>query len=1580
MRRLARRILYLVLLLVALAAIAFFWRSGPFRQQLRSAIAQQLSRQTNRQVAISDLTFSLTGEAVLHDLVIKNRDGSPLLRAPEAVVRLGRPARLFSVASAVTALKAVTLRRPEIRIVRDTSLRWSIEDLVKRKPKGAPRFAGDVFVDQGRLTVVDQARGGITTALDRLDLSLRQAADGKVSFSVRAAGADGAFDSLALSGSSGPEHGGIEAEGSVSNLDLAYAFTRAPEIRALRISAGRGNIKGRVLRTSQTPRTSGSGFTVEAEVTDGEVAFPWLRRPVTSVKGTLRFLEGDLHLDGLAGTVAGAPITANGVVSGLKDPNLGIDVSVTGLRFQQLKQLIPKIYLPMTLVLPAPLRLTMRVEGPASAVSVEGRAEVRVIKFHLLPWHDLAFTFRYQQGHLQIRGLRAHGSPRRIEADMDVGWGKGKQTQATATFSLAEVPVSDFAEMLGLGAVDLQGIASVTGSASLEGGYSVTGRFTIRSAVMRGIPLGNMSGELTYSGESVVIRRGRVAGALGAGEFSGKFTLPDQYHLEVALCNLDLSMLGLALRQPALSGRFPVSARASGSLRGQRTAGWIKIGPGQLAGRALELLASDFDISPAAARFSRVALLLPHGAYRGELTVAGWQRRKGQAPISGLVTFREADPRDWLPPRYAGLIASGMVDGSGRIAGTIADPQVKLDVTLDQITTTASRPSGANALPQANGGSPPAGETGTESGYPQLAITGQAQVRYQGGSLSVDSLDLTESTTQLRLTGKALPTGLSLALAGDEVDLAPLAEQVRRRLGLDVTGRAAVRATITGPWIRPAVAFDLSTASATVNGLPFEAALAGRYAEGVLRLDTATLKQAQSVISASGTAELQVPGPGRINLAVDLTDLDLPTVQALTYQALWRLSESGLTLRRAAAYAAVPVGGRLGANIRVSGTLQEPQATVGLLLDDLSFGDRRIQRIKGDLAWWLRATDHRAVVLRRMEIRLQANHETASVYLDGGPATEVGPGQEDRKPGWVEPDGDMFLSMETRNLDLSLLTPWFSATSSVSDLAQGSPVAGNGPTGLGPLSHEDLRQLLRARPSPGAQGLRWGGRADINFDIQGPTRQPRLRGDVHIDDLHLGNRPPFETADANPITLTNGVLSIAGIRFGNHPMEAEGFVNVPLLNRSALPYGELHVRNGTFAPVREMTPIVFDADLQMLADTLSVSIAPAAGQPPGEAQTKGFSVKGQIEIRSLSLANLAESRFDVRAELNQAGLVIPGLVNGKLDGVLRLTNDPGPMLETDENAPMVLSHAELGMPRGRLTLAPLGLLPFAAGLRARVTVGEDVRFRYGGGSRPTDIRLEPGGYLAVEGPLTAAGIDVRGRVWSREGRLAFPNGSLTLRRGTAEVTREPGQPRPHIWISDVDVDGRIGDYYISLSPSGQIYPPAENGSSEGGGDAGAGELVASPFQWNANSIPALSEEEIKALLVGPVLAPVRTGSGSLADLLARPGAPSAASGEITGLAFPPLGSSFGLDELSLDLALHGPTRLRIGERLFRRVLVSYVSPLGGPTQSRNFRVIYEVTPRWSLAWGVDELDQAVWEVQVSRPLYRRGRSLGLGPR
>jgi hypothetical protein len=74
-----------------------------------------------------------------------------------------------------------------------------------------------------------------------------------------------------------------------------------------------------------------------------------------------------------------------------------------------------------------------------------------------------------------------------------------------------------------------------------------------------------------------------------------------------------------------------------------------------------------------------------------------------------------------------------------------------------------------------------------------------------------------------------------------------------------------------------------------------------------------------------------------------------------------------------------------------------------------------------------------------------------------------------------------------------------------------------------------------------------------------------------------------------------------------------------------------------------------------------------------------------------------------------------------------------------------------------------------------------------------------------------------------------------------------------------------------------------------------------------------------------------------------------------------------MQELSLDVALAGPVRLRLGQRLLKRLVVSYVSTLTGPVESRTLRFSYEVTPRYSVGYGVNELDQGRWELQAFLP-------------
>jgi hypothetical protein len=74
-----------------------------------------------------------------------------------------------------------------------------------------------------------------------------------------------------------------------------------------------------------------------------------------------------------------------------------------------------------------------------------------------------------------------------------------------------------------------------------------------------------------------------------------------------------------------------------------------------------------------------------------------------------------------------------------------------------------------------------------------------------------------------------------------------------------------------------------------------------------------------------------------------------------------------------------------------------------------------------------------------------------------------------------------------------------------------------------------------------------------------------------------------------------------------------------------------------------------------------------------------------------------------------------------------------------------------------------------------------------------------------------------------------------------------------------------------------------------------------------------------------------------------------------------------MQEMSLDVGLSGLVRLRLGQRIAQRIVISYVSALTGASGSRTLRFNYEITPRWSVGYGVNELNQGRWEAQAFIP-------------
>jgi hypothetical protein len=1478
MRRIARLLPYLGILLLLLVAVAVLLRAGPLSEHARNLIAAQVSQQLERDVTVGDASVSLSGSVVLRDVIVRNPDGSVLLRAPEVDARVGRPGSWLPLLSAPTEVREVRLIAPEATLRRDASGRLSIADILERKPERPSRFQGDVTVEGGRLLFVDDVRG-TTTTVEGVNLTVRYSAPGKAKFELRAPANEGGFERLRLSGETDGETGVTRLKGSAERLDLGYAMARAPETGAVDVRTGRADLSWEV--TLDPKGQSGLSYVVDADVADATVAFPWLRRPVQGVNGRLRLQDGDLHLDGLAGTVADAPVTARGVIGELGDPQLDLDIAISGIRYPQVRALFPSLAFPAGLSLPSPMRILAQVEGPAADVRVTGEATVRVIKFRTVPWNDVVGRFEYSRGRLKVKGLHAHGSPPELAAEFEIDLGKGRPA-AEGEGMLLNVPLSVLAQMAGVDGIGLEGTARLSIRGRLGDDTSVEGDFAASAVGIRGVRLGEVAGEFEFSDGRLRLRRCAIDGPMGVGTLEAELSEDGDYTLGAAFSALDLSSLGPAISLRGLRGTCCAQMQMSGRLDADQVSGRLELGPGEVQQRAFERLIADFAISAERVEIRDLRILLGEGRYVGELQVVEWRGDPRAAQLSGRLQVMGATPGDLLSPQYLAVVPAGTIDGAAEIGGTLADPEVAVDLRMESMAVAG-----------------------------RSFESGRVRLRYDGQRLVIQEVFLADAGTRVVASGQYVPgPGLSIALVADPVDLAALAPEVRRRYGLALAGQMRVRAQATGPWRGPRVAFAVKAESFEVNEIVFdELSISGEWAPGRLRIGSALLQRGESKISLTGTISDLA---GTLDLTLALDRFQLRDAQIIAHGAIYRLQRAGVRSPYFDSYWKIPtpLTGELTATLHAGGLIQSPELAISLALARFAFNGREIEHIGGDLTLKTAWRGQRRLTLDSAEVSLEVSHEQATARITGNASLE----------------GDSYLVADVSNLDLRMLGPWLGY-----------------PAGL-------------------------GGQATINFDITGPILAPVLRGDVFVDNLSVGGLS-LEAATASPIQLQQeglhaGVLTLEQIRLRNGPMEAIGSASVPVFapdegQEDRMAKAELHLADASFAPLEGMVPAEFDAHVYLLGN--EVLLTQDASDPqsaPGIRGTLGsgwFEVGGKVILRGLAPAEWDRNSFDVRASFHAAEVAIPGITEATLDGALWLTNEKDrAVLRTPEGDPLVVSDAWVGLPETS-SMPRAAALPFAPKVEVTVLVGRNVKFRYGAPARPTEVDIEPArldppeeatGYLRLTGELSPQALDVDARFDTHSGRIVFPNGVLTLRRGTARMVRESGQFR--VTVSG-EAHGRVGDYSVTLSPAGQIYPFDEE-----------------RFALNAASIPYLEEAYVMALLVGPVVAPSRGGRQDVAALLAEPGRSTGGGGEITGIMIPPFGSTLGMHEVALDVALEGQVRLRIGER-YRRFVVSYVSALSGPVESRTLRINYEITPLWSLGWSVDELDRGRWEAQAFIP-------------
>jgi hypothetical protein len=355
-----------------------------------------------------------------------------------------------------------------------------------------------------------------------------------------------------------------------------------------------------------------------------------------------------------------------------------------------------------------------------------------------------------------------------------------------------------------------------------------------------------------------------------------------------------------------------------------------------------------------------------------------------------------------------------------------------------------------------------------------------------------------------------------------------------------------------------------------------------------------------------------------------------------------------------------------------------------------------------------------------------------------------------------------------------------------------------------------------------------------------------------------------------------------------------------------------------------------------------------------------FTVGGEITMLHWNAESWQKNQFNVAVELNDVELSLPDVIEATVRGSLLLINDGDDVVLTTakgdppRDEPLVVSNTEMGIPKAEFG-GPPSPMHLAPAVRVRVLVGHDVWFRYGA-RRATEIKVEPGrvpeegrptGYLDIGGRASAEGLTLVGEFRSKEGVLAFPNGTLTLQEATAWLNRQAGG-LPVVTV-DAQASGRVGDYYVSLHPSGQVFP-----------------YNAELLQLNATSVPPLETGFVLALLGGTVVTPSATSQSDLAQLLRDPTRAQGQEGQITGVMVPAFSSGAG-SEVGFDVGVSGQVRVRLAQKLTDRLMLSYSDSLTGPRGSYALGVTYQITHLWSVGRSVDELEQGRWEVQAFIP-------------
>jgi translocation and assembly module TamB len=921
----------------------------------------------------------------------------------------------------------------------------------------------------------------------------------------------------------------------------------------------------------------------------------WGKRTVLDYRGQLRVhdgralllprrvllseIDGPLTVDNLGVTTAGltvavdaSPVSARGRITYPGGAAMDLVVRSRALNLRTLQALL----FPQARVrLSGRVRGEVRITGPVGSPSVEGTIAGASGSIDRQGFADLSGRFQYYAGLLSFDDLAASAGGGRLRGHLRLNVGTG------TFFVLADARNVDAHVIDGVGITVTPtfsgAMTGVIAAARTSDGLLAQGRLIVGRGSAFGIAFDRADGVFGY--DRGLLEVDRFEARSGATRLHGYGEMLRSGALSFAVNGAEVNLLTVGERfglQRWIAGTADLDGRLTGTLRSPVLEGRIRGRDGRLGPLPFELARGRVELTSTSLRTPGMLLFDAEGRYF----------------VSGRIRWAEPSHVD-LAARAANVAAQRLLDIAAvplRVGGTIE--------TSVRLTGPISRPV-ADGTVELRGGH--------VEGQPLDRAT--ASFRWTGTQLLVGDFSAGVNGSTLLASGTISRTGaLGISFSAHALDLKDIA--ALRREALRLAGTVDLTGTIRGTLGAPAFSAAATSTDLVVNGQQFDHARGQvSYRGGRLSLAPLLLQQKTGSFQLSGSVLFR---------ADPLIDLRITSAQGAltTLLGLGRVRSPFV------------LTGSLDGDVRATGPVSNPHASLDLRLADGRIGDEPIQE---------------AVVRAELANR-SVNLETLRIAPGRGEL--VGAGQ-------INLQGRSEVEFGGTGVDFDLLKPLFNLqrplrgsmdftlqlTGELNDPLVGlSAAVSDG--GIGPMSFDrlTLQAFYRAGQFNIEHGVVQEGRHRVQVAGSVPFNPARMRLD---DSRPVDLRLELVDSDLSLLTL-----------FSERIEHAEGHLAgaVSITGTAAQPHlqGQVAAAGGILK-VRGLDPPLTDVQAQITftEDTLRVdSLRARAGEG-------AVAVTGTVGFR-----RFRPDQFDLTLASDGSRLNLPGLFSGRVDGEVRVTGTP----------------------------------------------------------------------------------------------------------------------------------------------------------------------------------------------------------------------------------------------------------------------------------------------------------------------------------